>query len=88
MTDKEAIKFAECLKNNWTIDFNDMEPFCEYVQQTIKDNKKLKRNYKRVKQQVNIMSAQKDVDVTGDVLEVGKWLCAYYKLREIVKEKL
>lgn len=88
MTDKEAIKFAECLKNNWTIDFNDMEPFCEYVQQAIKDNKKLKRNYKRIKHQVNVMSAQKTIDLTGNVLEVGKYICAYHNLLEIVKEKL
>ena len=28
MTREEAIHFAECLKNNWTINFNDMEDFC------------------------------------------------------------
>ena len=29
MTREEAIHFAECLKHNWTIDFNDMEDFCD-----------------------------------------------------------
>ena len=29
MTREEAIHFAECLKHNWTIDFNDMEEFCD-----------------------------------------------------------
>lgn len=29
MTTKEAIHFANCLKNNWTIDFADMEEFCD-----------------------------------------------------------
>lgn len=29
MTREEAIHFAVCLKNNWTIDFNDMEDFCD-----------------------------------------------------------
>ena len=29
MTREEAIHFAVCLKNNWTIDFNDMEEFCD-----------------------------------------------------------
>ena len=28
MTREEAIHYAECLKNNWTINFNDMEDFC------------------------------------------------------------
>lgn len=31
MTREEAIHFAECLKHNWTIDFDDMEEFCEIV---------------------------------------------------------
>lgn len=29
MTREEAIHFAECLKNNWTINFADMEEFCD-----------------------------------------------------------
>lgn len=29
MIREEAIHFAECLKHNWTIDFNDMEDFCD-----------------------------------------------------------
>lgn len=29
MNREEAIHFAECLKHNWTIDFNDMEDFCD-----------------------------------------------------------
>ena len=29
MTTEEAIHFAKCLKNNWTIDFNDMADFCD-----------------------------------------------------------
>ena len=29
MTREEAIHFAVCLKNNWTIDFNDMKEFCD-----------------------------------------------------------
>ena len=29
MTTKAAIHFANCLKNNWTIDFADMEEFCD-----------------------------------------------------------
>jgi hypothetical protein len=31
MTREEAIHFANCLKNNYTIDFNDMEEFCDMV---------------------------------------------------------
>lgn len=29
MKREEAIKFANCLKNNYTIDFNDMTDFCD-----------------------------------------------------------
>lgn len=29
MTREEAIHFATCLKNNWTINFADMEDFCD-----------------------------------------------------------
>lgn len=29
MTREEAIHFAECLKRNYTIDFEDMEVFCD-----------------------------------------------------------
>jgi len=29
MTREEAIHFAECLKHNYTIYFNDMEEFCD-----------------------------------------------------------
>ena len=31
MTNEQAIKFANCLKNNYTIDFNDMADFCDTV---------------------------------------------------------
>jgi hypothetical protein len=31
MTKEEAIHFANCLKKNYTIDFNDMEEFCDMV---------------------------------------------------------
>ena len=29
MTKEEAIHFAECLKNNWTINFDDLKDFCD-----------------------------------------------------------
>lgn len=29
MTKEQAIQFANCLKNNYTIDFNDMADFCD-----------------------------------------------------------
>lgn len=31
MTNEQAKKFANCLKNNYTIDFNDMADFCDTV---------------------------------------------------------
>lgn len=31
MTKEDAIHFANCLKNNYTIDFNDMADFCDMV---------------------------------------------------------
>ena len=36
MTREEAIHFAVCLKNNWTIDFNDMEEFCDMAIEALK----------------------------------------------------
>lgn len=36
MTREEAIHFAECLKNNWTINFNDMEEFCDMAIEAFK----------------------------------------------------
>jgi hypothetical protein len=36
MTKEEAIKFANCLKNNYTIDFNDMADFCDVVIKSLK----------------------------------------------------
>ena len=36
MTREEAIHFANCLKNNYTIDFNDMEEFCDMVIKALK----------------------------------------------------
>jgi hypothetical protein len=38
MTREDVIHFANCLKNNYTIDFNDMEEFCNEV---IKSQNKL-----------------------------------------------
>lgn len=40
MTREEIIHFANCLKNNYTIDFNNMEEFCNEV---IKSQNKLRR---------------------------------------------
>lgn len=37
MTREEAIHFAECLKHNWTIDFNDMEDFCDMAIEALSD---------------------------------------------------
>ena len=39
MTKEQALRFAECLKNNWTIDFDDMEPFCNYVKKALEERK-------------------------------------------------
>lgn len=38
MTTKEAIHFANCLKNNWTINFNDMEEFCDIAIRALGDD--------------------------------------------------
>ena len=39
MTTKEAIHFAECLKNNWTINFNDLEDFCDMAIEALGEKK-------------------------------------------------
>lgn len=38
MTREDVVHFANCLKNNYTIDFNDMKEFCNEV---IKSQNKL-----------------------------------------------
>lgn len=48
----------------------------------------LKRKYRKIRKKVNTLKACKEVDVTGGVLDVGKFLCAYYDLQNLVKEKL
>lgn len=42
MTTKQAIVFAECLKNNWTINFDDLEDFCDTAIRSLKENKALR----------------------------------------------
>lgn len=41
---------------------------------------------KKIKKCLKVMAAQKGVDVTGSVLETGKWLCAYNDLQVLLKE--
>ena len=41
MTREEAIHFAECLKNNWTINLDDLEDFCNMAIEAIENNEKL-----------------------------------------------
>ena len=36
MTREEAIHFATCLKSNWTINFADMEEFCDMAIEALK----------------------------------------------------
>ena len=40
MTREEAIHFAECLKHNWTINFNDMEDFCNMAIEALSEQDK------------------------------------------------
>lgn len=42
MTKAEAIHFAECLKNNQTINFSDIELFCEIAIKAIKQEESAK----------------------------------------------
>ena len=59
----------------------------EELEKLQKENKKLKTKCRKIKQQVRILKAQKSVDLTGDVLEVGKYICAYHKLIELTSDK-
>ena len=46
----------------------------------------LKKKMKKIKKCLNVMAAQKGIDVTGPVLETGKWICAYNDLQVLLKE--
>lgn len=50
-----------------------------------KNHEALKKKIKQIKHQVNIMRAQKSVDLTGRVSEVGKYISAYGELQQIVR---
>lgn len=39
MTEEQAIQFANCLKNNYTIDFNDMADFCDMAIKALEQQK-------------------------------------------------
>ena len=41
MTDEEAIHYAECLKNNYTIDFDDLEDFCNMAIEALKGHREI-----------------------------------------------
>jgi hypothetical protein len=43
MTREEAIHFAECLKHNYTINFADMEVFCDMAIKSLKQEIKMGR---------------------------------------------
>lgn len=45
MTREEAIHFAVCLKNNWTIDFNDMEEFCDMAIEALQREEAEEKGY-------------------------------------------
>ena len=38
MTREEAIHFAKCLKNNWTINFDDLKDFCDMAIEALDAN--------------------------------------------------
>lgn len=52
-----------------------------------KENDELKKKMKKIKKCLKVMAAQKGVNVTGSVLETGKWQCAYNDLQMLLKEK-
>lgn len=51
-----------------------------------KENDELKKKMKKIKRCLMVMAAQKGIDVTGPVLETGKWICAYNDLQVLLKE--
>lgn len=51
-----------------------------------KENRLLRKQLKQIKHYAAVMRAQKSVDLTGDVMEVGKYICAYHGLQEVVKD--
>ena len=53
-----------------------------------KENRLLRKQLKQIKHYAAVMRAQKSVDLTGDVMEVGKYICAYHGLQEVVKDEI
>lgn len=52
-----------------------------------KEKEELKKKMKKIQKCLKVMAAQKGVNVTGSVLETGKWQCAYNDLQVLLKEK-
>lgn len=51
-----------------------------------KESEELKKKMKKIKKCLKVMAAQKGIDVTGPVIETGKWICAYNDLQVLLKE--
>lgn len=52
------------------------------------ENRLLRKQLKQIKHYAAVMRAQKSVDLTGDIMEVGKYICAYHGLQEVVKDEI
>lgn len=63
MTYEEALRFAECLKNNWTINFSDMEDFCNIATECI--NKQI---YKKPRKTETIYGVDGCGEVTNKLI--------------------
>ena len=89
MTKEQAIQFANCLKNNYTIDFNDMADFCDMAirapeQQPCEDcarvlNMVMEYTYgmltaEKVGLQHFIKSILDDLPPVTPTHKVGKWI--------------
>lgn len=85
MTREEAIHFAECLKNNWTINFNDMEEFCDMAIEAIENNDKLAEDlqnclemYKKKKAEVEALKQTAWIPCSKGSPEEGERVIVQY----------
>ena len=84
MTREEAIHFAECLKHNWTIDFNDMEEFCdmaiEALSEPVNENREIIKDILQMMPTAYLLEALgvATFDELMDSERTGEWIRKNY----------
>jgi hypothetical protein len=71
MTREDAIHFANCLKNNYTVDLNDMEAFCDMAIKALEQEPVLDKIRGEIEQITDTMGVSYNQYVSKiDVLQI------------------